>query len=260
LVEDVEMPKVQSSTEEPAATLNTEVVDKKLEETLQSEPAVVEAPTTNGGAKTTVEAAEAPVASTKSEEEVPTPETAVKAVDEELTEPEKPHEPTPTPSATDLPSIVKPATPVQPAAPPKPLSWASRVAAAAGPPKPVVPVVAPKVSTPPVQPRATPAGKPAPAQAAPVPVIEKAKENTQPDGWQTAGSDHAKRQNRPQSVSGPPEKEGTMGYVRNVTEKVTPEDLKAALSSYGQLIYFDVNRSKVRLCLKKSQTKSFGDG
>ena len=255
------MPKVQSSTEEPAATLNTEIVDKKLEETLQSEPAVAEAPTTNGGAKTTIEAEEAPVADTKAEEEVPTPEAAVKAVDEELTEPEKPHEPTPTPSATDLPSIVKPATPVQPAAPPKPLSWASRAAAAAGPPKPVVPVVAPKVSTPPVQPRATPAEKSAPAApAAPTPVVEKAKENAQPDGWQTAGGDHAKRANRPQSVSGPPEKEGTMGYVRNVTEKVTTEDLKAALSSYGQLIYFDVNRSKVRLHPPKSEPTWFENG
>ena len=247
LVEDVEMPKAQTSTEEPTAALNTEVVDKKLEETLESEPAVAEDSAANGADEIAVEAEEAPVAATKIEEAVPTPETAVKTIDEEMKEPEKPQDPTPTPSATDLPAIAKPATPVQPAAPAKPLTWASRAAAAAGPPKPVVPVVAPKTSTPPAQTRAPPAAKPAPTQPAPVPAAEKAKENTQPDGWQTAGSDHAKRQNRPQSVSGPPEKEGTMGYVRNVTEKVTAEDLRAALSSFGPLIYFDVNRSKVRL-------------
>jgi hypothetical protein len=254
LVEDVEMPKAQPSTEEPTAALNTKVVDKKLEETLEAEPTAAEVAPVNGIAETTVETEEAPVAATKTEEEVPTPEAAVTAVEEEqLKEPERPQDPTPTPSATDLPAMAKPAVPAQPAAPAKPLSWASRAAAAVGPPKPVVPVVAPKTSTPPAQTRAPPA-KPAAAQpsqsaqSGPILVAEKAKENVQPDGWQTAGSDHAKRQNRPQSVSGPPEKEGTMGYVRNVTEKVTTEDLRAALSSFGPLIYFDVNRSKVKLC------------
>jgi hypothetical protein len=38
-----------------------------------------------------------------------------------------------------------------------------------------------------------------------------------------------------------------MGYVRNVTEKVGTEELKAALAAFGQLIYFDVNRGKVSL-------------
>jgi hypothetical protein len=225
--------------------LNTEAVDKKLEETFESEPAVAEVAGTNGAAETTVDAGEAPVATTKIEEEVPSPETAAKAVEEEAKEPEKPQDPTPSPSATDLPALAKPAAPIQPAAPAKPLTWASRAAAATGPHKPVVPVVAPKTSTPPAQPRAPPAAKPAQVQAAPAPAAEKVKENNPPDGWQTAGSDHAKRQNRPQSVSGPPEKEGTMGYVRNVTEKVTTEDLRATLSSFGPLIYFDVNRSKV---------------
>ena len=241
------MPKVQASTEEPASALNTEVVDKKLEEALEIKPTVIEPVGTNGNHETTFEAEETPVAAPQSEVEATTSDAAVNAVDEELKEQEVPHEPTPTPSATDIPSIAKPVTPVQPAAPPKPMSWASRAAAAAGPPKPVVPVVAPKISTPPVQSRAAPAAKPASAQAAPVPAAEKAKDTAHPDGWQTAGSDHAKRQNRPQSISSPPEKEGTMGYVRNVTEKVATEDLRSALSSYGQLIYFDVNRSKVRL-------------
>ncbi len=241
------MPKVQSSIEEPASTLDTEVVDKKLEQNVASEPTAVQPAAASDLTEAVDEAEEAPVVATN-EEEAPTPEAAVKAVEEENADPEKPgngsYEPTPTPSTTDIPSIPKPATPVQPAAPPKNQTWASRLAAAAGPPKPVMPVVAPKASTPPAQTRAAPAPKPAAVQ--PAPSAEKAKENTQPDGWQTAGSDHAKRQNRPQSVSGPPEKEGTMGYVKNVTEKVTADDLRATLSSFGPLIYFDVNRSKVR--------------
>jgi hypothetical protein len=40
-----------------------------------------------------------------------------------------------------------------------------------------------------------------------------------------------------------------MGYVRNVTEKVGADELRAALGAFGQLIYFDVNRGKVRASL-----------
>lgn len=35
-----------------------------------------------------------------------------------------------------------------------------------------------------------------------------------------------------------------MGYVRNVTEGVKAEELRAALSSFGELVYFDINRQK----------------
>ncbi|KAF8853658.1 hypothetical protein BDZ45DRAFT_694114 [Acephala macrosclerotiorum] len=249
LVEDVEMPKAQPSTEDPVApatstALDTEVVDKKLEETVEEEEAAEETPATNG---TPSEAEEEPVAAAKVEE-VPTPEVAAKEVEEELKEPEKPKDPLPTPAITRAPSTTKPAAPVTPAAPPKPLSWASRAAAAVGSaPKPAVPVVAPKTATPPAQARAAPpaAAKPAPT-IAPVAPAEKDKENASPtnSGWQTAGADHAKRQARPQSISGPPEKEGTMGYVRNVTEKVQTEDLRSALQSHGSLVYFDINRGK----------------
>lgn len=253
LVEDVEMPKAQAAVEEPAAALDAEVVDKKLEEVAEPEP-VEEAPATNG--TPAPEAEETPAASEKAEE-VPTPEAAAQEVEEEeIKEPEKPKDPVPTPIISRAPSTTaKPAAPAQPTGPPKPLSWASRAAAAVGSaPKPAVPVVAPKTSTPPAQARAAPpAAKPAQAQAptsasAPTPSAEKEKENGANAGWQSVG-DHTKRQNRPQSISaGAPEKDpGTMGYVRNVTEKVGTEELKAALGSFGQLIYFDVNRGKVLL-------------
>jgi len=255
LVEDVEMPKAQPSIEEPtAAPLDTEVVDKKLEETIETAAVSEPVPTTNGTPAPVVEAEDATTATT-AEDDVPTPEVAAKEVEAEIKEPEKPKDPVPSPAITRAQSSTKPTpapAPAQPAAPSKPLSWASRAAAAVGPatttPKPAVPVVAPKTSTPPAQTRAAPpAAKPA-QSLTPTPVTpsEKEKENNPAGaGWQTAGGEHAKRQNRPQSISGPPEKEGTMGYVRNVTEKVGTEELKAALAAFGQLIYFDVNRGKV---------------
>ncbi|KAH8747702.1 hypothetical protein BGZ57DRAFT_777060 [Hyaloscypha finlandica] len=254
LVEDVEMPKAQPSIEEPtAAPLDTEVVDKKLEETIETAAVSEPVPTTNGTPAPVVEAEDATTATT-AEDDVPTPEVAAKEVEAEIKEPEKPKDPVPSPAITRAQSSTKPTpapAPAQPAAPSKPLSWASRAAAAVGPatttPKPAVPVVAPKTSTPPAQTRAAPpAAKPA-QSLTPTPVTpsEKEKENNPAGaGWQTAGGEHAKRQNRPQSISGPPEKEGTMGYVRNVTEKVGTEELKAALAAFGQLIYFDVNRGK----------------
>ncbi|PVH88926.1 NTF2-like protein [Cadophora sp. DSE1049] len=113
LVEDVEMPKAQATTEEPAAPLDAEVIDKKLDEVTEPEPVAEAEPTTNGTPAPEVE--ETPAAAPKAEE-VPTPEVA--------------------------------------------------------------------------------------------------------------------------------EKEGTMGYVRNVTEKVGTEELRAALGGFGNLIYFDVNRGK----------------
>jgi hypothetical protein len=236
------MPKAQITTEEPAALLDADIMDKKSEEVIDPE-AVAETPATNG---TATEAEDAPVATTKTEE-VPAPEVAEKEVEEETKLPEKPIDPVPSPR----PAAAKPA-PALPAGPPKPMSWASRAAAAVGTtPKPAVPAVTPKTSTPPAQTRAAPpaaqAAKPIQAPApAPAAAAEKDKENASGAGWQTAGSDHAKRQARPQSISGPPEKEGTMGYVRNVTEKVGFEDLKTALGTFGPLVYFDVNRGKVR--------------
>lgn len=245
-LEDVEMPKAQVSIEEAAPeALNTEVVDKKLE-TVESEEAQAPTPSTNGTSEEVVEA-EAPVAESKEES---TPEAAEKAIEEEIKEPEKPKEPVPSPVVTRTPSAAaKPAEPLKPAAPAKPKSWASLVGSST--PKPAIPasVTAPKTATPPAQARAAPPAKAAPVQAQPtestVTAAEKDKENTPGAGWQTAG-DNAKRQNRPQSISQAPlEKEGTMAYIRNVTEKLGPDELRSALESFGTLIYFDINRGKV---------------
>lgn len=253
LVQDVEMPKAQAAAEEPVAEpLNAEVVDQKLEEVVEPEVAAEETPVTNGTSEVATEKEESSVPEPEAEpevEEAPAPEVAEKEVEEEIKEPEKPKDPVPSPAPVKTEPVAKPAAPVQPSGPPKPMSWANRAAAAAGSaPRPAVPIVTPKTA-PPAQPRAAPqAPKAAPAPAAsPAPVAspatEKDKENV---GWQSVG-DSAKRQNRPQSISSPPEKEGTMGYVRNVTEKVQTDELREALGKHGNMIYFDVNRAKVSL-------------
>lgn len=254
LVDDVEMPAAPAAAEEsttPAATLDADVVDKKLEETIEAEPANAE-PTTNGdSAAPATEVAEEKPEEPKVEEQAPTPAEIEKAVDEEVKEPEKPKDPVPTPELSRQPSVVKPA-PVQPATPAKPLSWAARIAASAGSaPKPAVPVVQPKAAAPAASKPAAPAAQPAkqpttPATTAATPAAEK-KDNspTGSAGWQTAGGD-AKRQNRPQSISQQPaEDKGTLGYVRNVNTSVKDEELRSVLSSFGELVYFDINRAKV---------------
>lgn len=251
------MPKAQEPAEEHKdGVLDAAVVNKKLEETIEAAPAAVTP--TNGNSSTPVveEAEEAPVAAVKTEEvadETASTEDIEKAVEEEtIKQPELPKDPVPTPALTrqTTSTAKKPAVPAQPAGPPKPMSWANRAAAAAAAsaPKPAVPAPVTKTASPaPPAARAAPAPQAAtPAAAAPA-SSNKENEAPQQSGWQSVGSDHAKRQNRPQSVSAaaPLEKEGTMGYVRNVTEGVKTEELRAALSSYGELVYFDINRQKV---------------
>jgi hypothetical protein len=177
----------------------------------------------------------------------PDAETAARELaEEDAKKTEAPQDPSPTPVASRAPAPVV-SEPEKPKEPPKQMTWASRAAAAAGPQRAAVPL--PKTATPPAptQPRAQPVSVAAAAAATvevPAPASRPAnKENV--NEWQTAGAD-SKRQSRPLSISGPPpEREGTLGYIRNVTDKINAEDLRAALAAYGELKYFDVNRQKV---------------
>ncbi|KAI0166617.1 hypothetical protein GGR57DRAFT_496878 [Xylariaceae sp. FL1272] len=243
--EEAEAVKEPSVEEQPAA-LDAGVIDKKLEEVTLNEPASV-----NGDAASvkTAEGPEAvPEATTKADEEVavPDPEVTARELEEEaVKEPEKPSDPSPTPVAAR--KAPAPAVAPPPAQPPKPMSWASRAAAAVQPSvKPVMPLkaapapaparAAATTATPAASQATAPASQTADAPAAP------AKETS--TEWQTAGGD-SKRQNRPQSVSGPPvDKDGTLGYVKYVTDKVGRDELEAALAQHGDLAYFDINRSK----------------
>jgi hypothetical protein len=121
------------------------------------------------------------------------------------------------------------------------------VAAAAGAPRPVVPIA--KTATPPAPaqaraPAPAAAQQAGPAAAAQQPESAQAPAASKDQGeWQTA---ETKRQSRVQpAVAAPPEKEGTMAYIKFVTEKVKDEDLKGLLSTFGELAYFDINRQKV---------------
>ncbi|KAI2612398.1 uncharacterized protein GGS25DRAFT_117871 [Hypoxylon fragiforme] len=270
--EPVEEPEAQpEENPEKPALIDTGVIDKKLEEVdatpKETAPinGVVQAETTTGETTAAPEAAKKPEA-----EAIPDPEVATQELaEEDLKEPEKPADPTPTPAQTrQPPAPVAAAAPV-PAQPAKPMTWASRAAAgAAGTgPRPALPLTT-KAPTPtpatqsrPPVPTATAVTPAAPSQAtqsaqpatsqssAPAQSSEATSAVTMPakefsTEWQTAGSD-SKRQNRPQSISGTQtEKEGTMGYVKYVTEKVKHEDLRTALAQHGELVYFDINRQK----------------
>ncbi|RFU75181.1 ntf2 and rrm domain-containing [Trichoderma arundinaceum] len=227
--------------------VNADEVDQKLQEASKINGTDAEEP---------AEAAE--TAEAEPEKAAPVDaETAAKEIAEEESKEvvEKPKEPSPTPAGK--PVAQPEAAPAEPAAPSKPMTWASRAAAAAGP-RPVVPL--PKTATPPAAsqnrapaPAAAPAtAQPSAAAAAPAPTAAaaaaapaaEAPVKEAASGWQTAGAD-SKRQNRPQSISANVvEKEGTMGYVKYVTEKVQDADLRSALTAFGELTYFDINRAK----------------
>ncbi|KAK4661724.1 uncharacterized protein QC763_707110 [Podospora pseudopauciseta] len=202
------------------------IVDEPVEETEAAAEAPVEAPAATEAAPA-VEAEAEPAA----EPEVP------------VEEPPKDPAPTPAAPATAAPvAAPAPAEPPKPQQPPKPMTWASRLAAsaAAAAPKPVIP----KVATPPA---AAQARAPVPAQApttAPQSTeAAPAAPKDQGSEWQTA---ETKRQSRaqPAAAATQTEKEGTLAYIKFVTDKVKEADLKATLEAFGEVVYFDINRTK----------------
>ncbi|SPO02875.1 related to Ras-GTPase-activating protein binding protein 2 [Cephalotrichum gorgonifer] len=236
---EVEPAKEEPVEVKPSPIPEPELVDKKLEEVAKTQ----EVSTADDTAK------EVPAES--SSKAAPSEDSAAKeAAEETLKEAEKPRDPAPTPAAARAKSPAAPAAaPVsEPEKPAKPMTWAGRAAAAAATTAARPAPALPKTATPPAV-APTKAAVPAPAAATkPAPAPQRsepsaAAQDQAASEWQTAGSD-SKRQNRPQSTVGQPEKEGTLGYVKYVTEKVQDADLRAALTNYGALTYFDINREK----------------
>lgn len=245
--EDIEQP-----TGEVTTSLDAGVIDKKLERVSESQDEksiatdlALEAPESAGNSVEQI---------THKPEAEDADATAKQIEEEDVKEPERPKDPSPTPVAKA--ALTEPEKPVTPAptavsASTKPMTWASRLAASTGGvPRPVVPL---KAATPPApaQSRApaalnTPAQPAQPTQALAVqPTESPATARKDQDGWQTAG-ESSKRQNRPQSMIGSSgEKESTSCYVKYVSDKVKEEDLRAALSVHGDITYFDINRQKV---------------
>jgi len=231
----------EGQKQEESTELDADVVDKKLEEATAAEE--TPAPAAEPVAEPAAEVEE--VKEEAAPETLPDPEKAAEEIaQEEVKKPEDPKAPTPTPAAAPAPRAAPP-PPAEPEKPKQPMTWASRAAAAAGP-KPALPIAKTAAAPPATQPRAQasaatqqPAAAPQETESTPAPAAAK----DQGSEWQTA---EAKRQNRPQSIStAPAEKEGTAAYCKYVTEKVKEEDLKAVLSSFGELQYFDINRQKV---------------
>ncbi|KAI0455378.1 hypothetical protein F5B21DRAFT_472116 [Xylaria acuta] len=240
----------ESSAQEQPPSLDADVVDKKLEEVSATPEGVA---SINGDAASEPapeeSAAIVEVSTKAADETVPDPDAAAQELAEEtVQQPEKPKDPSPTPVASRQPPTAAAAP--TPAQPPKPMTWASRLAATGPPPKvnPATPLTKTAPVPTPARPAATSASTASQTTATSAQVTETAAsaapaKEAGPE-WQTAGSD-SKRQNRPQSISAhPAEKEGTLGYVKYVTDKVVREDLEAALAQYGELAYFDINRQK----------------
>ena len=62
------------------------------------------------------------------------------------------------------------------------------------------------------------------------------------------GGSHNRQQSRQvntQQYDGPI----TRGYIKNVHEGIDTDALKAALEQYGEVVYYDINRLKVRTVL-----------
>ncbi|KAF2087722.1 hypothetical protein K490DRAFT_21836, partial [Saccharata proteae CBS 121410] len=228
-------------------------VDKELEAIEQEEKKEVSPPPAqvNGTPvpekAEVVHADEAPAAAVGGTEEASSPETVEPAATEEVAEPEKPQEPEPTPAAAPKASPAPPAAPAAPAKPAAPMSWAMKAASAHRAVAPAVPAVAPQAPT---QPKAaTPAqSKPIAAPTAPAAAASTtgsaSPADTQQDGWQTAGAEHNKRQSRAQNQPIADVSNGVRAYIKNVFEHTDPDALKAELSKFDTIKYFDINRPK----------------
>lgn len=231
-----------ATTEETAAK-----VDHKLEETVQEEPVREASPppaAVNGTpvpeTAEVIEADEAPAAAVSAVEDASSKEPEA-PIEEEVLEPEKPKDPTPTPAA---PKPAPVATPVAPLKPSVPRTWASLAASAHKVATPAVPAPAtpqasaqPKAATPAAsQPLSVPAQSSAPAR-------EPSPANSQGDaaGWQTAG--HKKEQSRAQNQPAV-EADQKRAYIKNVYSQVEEGALRSTLSKFGEIEYLDISRPK----------------
>lgn len=275
-VGEAEESKTLTSSADPVAVEHdAQVVDKELEEKVLKAPAEPEeeTPATVNGVSAQEHVNIEPEDSASAAAEAPTPEAEAPeavptSIAEEVTAPEKPQDPEPTPVASPPKQAA-----VQPAAPPKPAvpkTWASlaasanRVATPTAPstsgPQPAVPQTRPappsaKSSTAAVSTSSAPSAPSAPsAAAAPAaPVAPAAQRDESPatnqqDEWTAVGSSHTRQQSRQvntQQQEGPQHR----GYIKNVHEGVDDSELKARLETFGELLYFDIARQKVSVAV-----------
>ncbi|KAF2815292.1 uncharacterized protein BDZ99DRAFT_472591 [Mytilinidion resinicola] len=242
---------IHHTPDEPEAIAE---VDHKLEDVIHEDEATREAsppPAEVNGTPVPEEAevahAEDAPAAAVSAVETPAEEVEA-AVEEEVTEPEKPKDPAPT-AAAPAAAPAKPVAAPTPAAAPKPKTWAALLGSGNRVATPNVP--SPAANATPSQPKAAPsASAPTPppttsaAQAAP-PAREQSPTNSQGEaGWQTAGAGHKKEQSRSQNQIPTADADNKRAYIKNVSAGVDDAALKAALSKYGEVEYCDISRQK----------------
>jgi Nuclear transport factor 2 (NTF2) domain len=236
--------------------VDVELVDQELEEVAKKGSHEE----TNGHPTAVEDAAsvdDAPAAAgTEAEEKAPEPE---KLAAEPFIQVQTPKEPAPTPAVPEPKAAPKVAAVPTPAKPAVPKTWAqlasanSASAAAAAAAAAAAPVSSPVANV--TQAKASPAvATHTPSTSAtPIPTTTPQRQHSPADsnqegssgGWQTAGADHSRNKSR--SHTGPTLSEnGTVrAYVKNVFQSVTADALRAELSKYGELSYFDVSRQKV---------------
>ena len=236
---------------------DTTQVDEKLEEEVPTAPAApAEEILPNGVSQTSdvAVAEDAPAAAVASQDieagraEEPAAEAST-ATDDLQTEKPKDSDPTPI-ASPPKPTEATPGPPSVPNQPPKPAAprtWATLVASNSQSSTPNTSSPAPSAS----QQQAPSQSKSAlSTQSSSSPTTSPSESRKPPQtngnaGWQT--QEGVKRQGRHQSMSGnmPGDRNTVLGYVKNVNEKVDASLLKQALSSFGELAYFDVSRQKV---------------
>ena len=236
---------------------DAEKVDQKLQKSTLEEPQTLPTAVKDlDGSRPTIEASgdenKDATKPSSEDEEAPTTEQAAKSVAlEEDAKPENPRDPEPTPLASP-PKPAKAAPVEAPAGPPKPTvpkTWANLVASkgAGAPPASNAAKSSPSSAPAPSNAKATnPTTKENNTSAAPANDDSSARPQTNGGAvWQNVGSDK-QRQNRQHSQSISSNQDNVLGYVKNVTEKVDPNALRATLATFGRLAYFDVSRPKVR--------------
>ncbi|KAL5118366.1 hypothetical protein ACEQ8H_003715 [Pleosporales sp. CAS-2024a] len=218
-------------------------VDEKLE-AVKDEPAVDES----------AAAAAAPTEHVPEEIEAPHSEEAPAVVAEaakkpeapvEAAQPEKPKAPvsTPAPAAAKAAPVAMPSGPPKPAAP---RTWASLAASAHKVATPVV--AAPASQQAPTQSKSstpTPSATAAPAASQTSAPREQSPSASQGEatGWQSV-TGNKKEQSRTQNQGSAADPDQKRAYIKNVYSQVEEGALKAALSKFGGIEYFDISRPK----------------
>ncbi|KAK3719515.1 hypothetical protein LTR37_004373 [Vermiconidia calcicola] len=275
---EVEPKGLTSSTDPAAIEDDAKQVDRELEQKGLIEPSKSEEqvpPTVNGVTAEEEPAAEPEVqpaedkedeaaAAVIEAEQPTTTEATPPAPKEEELKPEQPKAPEQTPAVSppkQAASPAKEATP-QPAPAPKPAApktWASLAASANRVATPAASSSAssstsqtkpaPSSGKPTTTPAPTGPSAPAAPPVQPTPTAPAAQrddaspaEGSQGDEWTAVGSSHNRQQSR--QVNHQQEQPQSRGYIKNVHENIDGNELKAHLETYGELIYFDISRTK----------------